>query len=697
MATTPTDRLDASSLAALEGLLAQFAEELAFAEPDTDRGLLGLNAVLMDLESVADELPALLVRGMAPARAVLERVLSGDARLAATDLAALGDWQGWMLQAATALHRGQTPPAPQEAARSPAPVADEPAIQLNLAADGELLREFHAESVELLQGIEQGLLVLEDNPGDSDNINAIFRAFHTFKGSAGFLQLGALRDLAHELESLLDAVRAGRCAVQPALVQRVLAGKDALAHYTREIGKRLQGDDPDPRIVVPTRHLIEQLQAGLRGDWGAVEAPPLAAGAPAATTAPATTTSPRSDATETADTSGFVKLDVAKLDNLIDLVGELVIAQSMVVEHRVVQAAHDDLALVRNLRQLRRITRELQHGVTSLRMIPVRGLFRRMTRLVRDLAQSQGKSIQLVLDGEDTELDRNLVEKMTDPLVHMLRNAIDHGIEMPAERAAAGKPAQGVLRLSAAHQRGGIVIRLDDDGRGLDAARIRRKAVERGLLAPDAALDEATLHNLIFVPGFSTAEQVTDLSGRGVGMDIVRGNIEALQGRVEVESRQGSGTTFRVVLPLTLAIIDVLVVGVGGRRYLLPALAVRESIPAAAGSFSTVHGRGELLAVRERQVPVLRLSRFLELAGPASASRDAADRGILVVIESGDAQRALWVDELLGKQEVVIKNLGQAFAQQGLFAGGAVLGDGSIGLILDADALVRLSADVAAT
>ncbi|MFM1886905.1 MAG: hypothetical protein RL026_2062 [Pseudomonadota bacterium] len=674
------------ALAAIELLLAQFAEELAFAAPGSDAGLLGLNAVLMDLEQSAAELPQVLAEGLPEARQVLDGVLAAGAQFNAAALASLADWLAWGNGAVLALRRGQ--PVPARAAATP--VDAEPAVRLNLPGDVELLREFHAESVELLQVIEQGLLTLEDNPGDTATINAVFRAFHTFKGSAGFLQLGALRDLAHELESLLDAVRAGRQAVHRPLIEVVLAGKDALAAYTRHVGAQLAGDHPGTDITVPTSALRARLQAGLRGEWP-VATPATAAATPAAADGTPEPVAERESAP--AEQSSFVKLDISKLDALINLVGELVIAQSMVVEHRAIQGAQDDLSLVRNLRQLRRITRELQHGVTSLRMVPVRSLFRRMHRLVRDLAQSTGKSVQLVLDGEETELDRNLVEKIADPLVHMLRNAIDHGIEPAADRSAAGKPAQGTLRLTAGHQRGGIVIRLEDDGRGLDAGRIRRKAVERGLIAADALLDEAALRQLIFLPGFSTAEQVTELSGRGVGMDIVRGNIEALQGKIEVDSVVGQGTTFRIVLPLTLAIIDGLVLGVAGRRYLLPALAVRESIPSGNASLARVHGRGEMLAVRGRQVPVLRMAPFLGL--PDSSAQHG--HGILVIVESGDAQRALWVDELLGKQEVVIKNLGQAFAQQTLFAGGAVLGDGTVGLILDPDTLVRLPQEGRAT
>jgi len=367
------------------------------------------------------------------------------------------------------------------------------------------------------------------------------------------------------------------------------------------------------------------------------------------------------------------------------LVGELVIAQSMVVQNPDVQNINS-LELVRSVRQLSRVTKELQRNATSLRMVPIRGLFKKMARLVRDLAIDTKKQVQLVLDGEETELDRNIVDKMADPLIHMIRNAIDHGLESPAERVAAGKSALGTIRLSASHARGGIVIRIDDDGRGLNGERILRKAIEKGLIHSELGLSESEVYSLIFLPGFSTAEKVTDLSGRGVGMDVVRGSIESLRGKVETQSALGVGTTFKILLPLTLAIIDGLLVGVGKERYIIPTLSVRESFRPHAGMVTSVQGRGEMVAVRGRQTPVLRLGAYIGTTAQSTRPED----GILIVVESGDQSRALLVDELIGKQEVVIKSLGHAFEQQNIVAGGAVLGDGWIGLILDVDTLVRL-------
>jgi two-component system chemotaxis sensor kinase CheA len=357
----------------------------------------------------------------------------------------------------------------------------------------------------------------------------------------------------------------------------------------------------------------------------------------------------------------------------------------MVIQNPDVQKI-TSLQLVRCLRQLSRITTELQRNAMSLRMVPIRKLFHKMTRLVRDLAAQQEKQVQLVLEGEDTELDRNIVEKLGDPLVHMIRNAVDHGLEDPAVRAANGKAERGTIRLAAAHQRGGIVMRVQDDGGGLDRERILAKAVSRGLVNADTNLSDSEIFSMIFQPGFSTAENVTDLSGRGVGMDVARQNIESLRGKIEIQSHPGEGTTFTILLPLTLAIIDGLLVGVGGDRYIIPTLSVRESFRPSPGMVTTIHGRGEVVSVRGKQTPLLRLGHYLGATGEAINPED----GIIVVVESGDSARGLLVDQLLGKQEVVIKSLGSAFESQSLMAGGAVLGDGWVGLILDVDTLVRM-------
>jgi two-component system chemotaxis sensor kinase CheA len=386
-----------------------------------------------------------------------------------------------------------------------------------------------------------------------------------------------------------------------------------------------------------------------------------------------------------AGAAGMVRVDTAKLDGLIDLVGELVIAQSMVSQHSDVQSVASE-QLARSLGQLRGISTELQRTALSLRMVPIRGTFQKMARLVRDLSGQVGKEIRLVLEGEETELDRTLVEELGDPLVHMIRNAADHGIEPPADRAAAGKEPCGTISLRAFHRGGMVMIQIADDGRGLSVARIRAKAVERGLIDPQEPLSDREVLDLIFAPGFSLAARVTDLSGRGVGMDVVRRNIERLRGTIEIDSAEGRGTTFTISLPLTLAIIEGLLVKVGDQRFVVPTVSVRESFRPLPQTISRVQGRGEMVSVRGTLTPLLRLAEHLGISGGVVDPT----RGIVMVLEAGQDCRCVLVDDLVGKQEVVIKSLGETFRDQQDFAGAAILGDGRVGLILDTNALVRL-------
>ena len=394
---------------------------------------------------------------------------------------------------------------------------------------------------------------------------------------------------------------------------------------------------------------------------------------------------PARAATGTAAAVGMIRVDTLKLDGLIDLVGELVIAQSMVVQNSALQSiANEQLSSC--LGQLRGITSELQRTALSLRMVPVRATFQKMARLVRDLSQQVGKEIRLVLEGEDTEIDRTIVEELSDPLVHMIRNAADHGIEPPADRIAAGKDPVGTITLRAFHKGGAVVIEIEDDGRGLSGQRIRGKAVERGLIGAGDALSEREVLDLIFAPGFSLAARVTDLSGRGVGMDVVRRNIERLRGTIEIDSTEHRGTTFTIAVPLTLAIIEGLLVKVGDERFIVPTLSVRESFRPLPQMISVVQGRGEMVSVRGKLTPLLRLGDHLRIRA------DVTDpsQGIVMVLEAGQDCRCVLVDALVGKQEVVIKSLGETFRDRQEFAGAAILGDGRVGLILDASGLVRL-------
>jgi two-component system chemotaxis sensor kinase CheA len=367
----------------------------------------------------------------------------------------------------------------------------------------------------------------------------------------------------------------------------------------------------------------------------------------------------------------------------MDVVGELVIVQSQLTESARVLGI-EDAGLQRNIAQFGRLTKELQHSSMSLRMIPVKPTFQKMERLARDLSRDFGKKVNFHVSGEETELDRTVVEDIGDPLVHMVRNSLDHGLEMPAERLANGKSEAGTVLLKAFHEGGNIVIELSDDGRGIDPEKILAKARKQNLVSENAQLSRDEILNLIFLPGFSTAEKVTSVSGRGVGMDVVRRNIEKLRGKIEITSEVGKGSTFRIKLPLTMAIIDGLVVRVGEDRFILPSTSVQMALRPTREALSMVHGRGEVLDHRGRILPVHRLHRRFEIP---NAIENPCD-GIIVIVENNNGRAsALLVDDMVTKQEVVIKSLGGFLQHVAGVSGGAILGDGSIALILDPSTL----------
>jgi two-component system chemotaxis sensor kinase CheA len=376
-----------------------------------------------------------------------------------------------------------------------------------------------------------------------------------------------------------------------------------------------------------------------------------------------------------------IRVDVDKLDRLLDLVGELVIAETMVAQNPDLQQS--GLALdrfERSVRQLEKITRDLQDVSTSIRMTTLSGLFRRMPRLVRDLAVRTGKQVDLVMAGEETEVDLTLIEKITDPLVHIIRNSLDHGLETPAERTAAGKDALGTVRLSARVVGSEVWILVEDDGRGLNRERILAKARERGLIADDgAALLDEQVWALIFEPGFSTAAQVTDVSGRGVGMDVVRRNIESISGRVDIRSQFGKGSTVILRIPLTLAITDGMILRVGSNRYVMPIIHIRESLQPVSEQITRTMDGNEILRIRGELLPVLRLH---ELFGIPSQHKEL-EQGIVLVLENEGRALCLYVDEIMGQQQIVVKGLSRYLGAIAGVSGCTILGDGEISLILD--------------
>jgi len=409
-------------------------------------------------------------------------------------------------------------------------------------------------------------------------------------------------------------------------------------------------------------------------DSSAAASAPGAAGAPRAAARPATGSAE----------SGTLRVSVDKVDQLINLVGELVITQAMLAQSCASLEPAAQLQLSSGLGDLQRNTRNLQESVMSIRMIPMSAVFNRFPRMLRDLASKLGKKVELVTQGEATELDKGMIEKITDPLTHLVRNSCDHGIEMPAERVKRGKPETGTITLAASHRGGSIVIEVRDDGKGLSRGKLLATARERGLHAPDS-LSDSEVFGLIFAPGFSTAEAVTDVSGRGVGMDVVKKNIAALGGVVEIDSAEGYGMSVRVRLPLTLAIMDSMSVRVADECYVLPLASVVESFQFAPHQLKTVGGRAQVIQVREEFLPVVELERVFDVRRPGGPRDDA----VMVVIESDGVRIAALVDELLGQQQVVVKNLESNYGPVDNVSGATIMGDGRVALILDVGALVR--------
>ncbi|MEO3691317.1 chemotaxis protein CheA [Roseateles paludis] len=381
-----------------------------------------------------------------------------------------------------------------------------------------------------------------------------------------------------------------------------------------------------------------------------------------------------------------LRVSIEKVDQLINLVGELVITQAMLAQNSQSLDPSLNQQLMAGLADLERNTRDLQESVMSIRMIPMSTVFNRFPRMLRDLAAKLGKKVELVTQGEATELDKSLVEKITDPLTHLVRNSCDHGVEMPADRVAKGKPETGTITLVASHQGGSIVIEVRDDGRGLNREKLIKKAREKGIDAPDSMTD-AECWNLIFAPGFSTAEQVTDVSGRGVGMDVVKKNITSLGGTVEIDSAEGYGMKVSVRLPLTLAIMDGMSVGVGEECYILPLSSVVESFQVQADTIKTVAGTGRVVEVRDEYMPVIELEKVFEV--PRFDFEHVSS--IMVVVEAEGGRVALLVDELLGQQQVVVKNLEANYRKVNDVSGATIMGDGRVALILDIGSLVRRS------
>lgn len=577
----------------------------------------------------------------------------------------------------------------------------------------DAVREFLVESYENLDRLDTDLITLEENPRERETLASIFRTIHTIKGTCGFLGFGKLESVAHVGENLLSRLRDGKLEMNDDIATGLLQLVDAVRHMLgsiessgaegeddwsalKELLSSLQERDAaaapaTPAPLVRARRERDVVAASLPG---AEPAPTKAAASVAASPAVAAPAKSKDEAPERAEPEGDkhgaisesnIRVDVVLLDRLMNLVGELVLARNQILQH----AAQDgDSPVAATTQRLNRVTTELQEGVMKTRMQPIGNIWAKFPRVVRDLAKMCGKEVRLDMEGKDTELDKTIIEAIKDPLTHIVRNSIDHGVETPERRAAAGKDREGRILMRAFHEGGQVNIEISDDGGGIDVERVRAKIVEKGLLPPEAAarLSERECVQHIFAPGFSTAAQVTNVSGRGVGMDVVKTNIEKIGGAVDVSSERGRGTTFRIKIPLTLAIIPALLVSCGGDRYAIPQVSLLELVRVEqenlAASIETIGGV-PLYRLRGNLLPLVDLGAELGVARP-KLGRDGSDSAAnIVVLQADGATFGMLVDEINDTEEIVVKPLGKQLKGLCCYAGATIMGDGKVALILD--------------
>ncbi len=706
MSTSPTQHDK------LQHLFNQIATELVLAKPGKDDGLLPIYSLLGDVADASDA-PEEIQQSAKNVRSSLDKLLDSALPFDDATLAYLNRFTTWFQESLNFLNAHKpiilfpviTASTFDVKNTSTTPKHNQPTDSLlvvKIDDDREIFEEFYNEAQEHLEQIESVLLTLEQDPRNAASLSALFRSFHTIKGVSGFLHLTPIQSLAHEIESLLDLARNHKLVLNSQMITTILKSKDAIALLVGQVAEMLNKGSI-PQKIIPVSHLILEARAEAKGE--AVVSEPVNTNAtdtahdtnnpphhpsPAEPPPTATHETPSTQESNTggkrnapASKSSSIRVNTEKLDNLMDTVGELVITQSQLLESAKA-FANDNSPLQRNLAQLTRISKELQHTSMSLRMVPIGTTFQKMERIARDVSSNLSKKVTFTTSGEDTELDRNVVELISDPLVHMVRNAVDHGIEDAAGRKAAGKDAYGQVELNAYHMGGSIIIDLKDDGRGLDPAKLLDKARSKGLVKPGQSFTNDEIFQFIFLPGFSTATVVTDVSGRGVGMDVVRQNIESLRGQVLINSQLGHGSTFTIKLPLTTAIIDGLLVRVGSDRFIIPTLSVKVALRPESYQIKTLQNNVEVLNLRQQSIPILRLHQKFNIP---NAVTDATN-GIVVILETLGRPFALLVDAMIGKQEVVIKSLGNALNNLPGIAGGAILGDGNIALILDPTTLV---------
>jgi two-component system chemotaxis sensor kinase CheA len=599
-------------------------------------------------------------------------------------------------------------------------------MEFTLTITPEMMKTFTTEAEEQLEVTESSLLHMEQDFSDRESLDAAFRAMHTFKGNCGLFNFELMEKLGHEFESILESLKAGELVVEQRVISMLLQILDVLKHQIHDLQEEKESsiENFDNLMTMLTDfrekgqvlHTVDKGNSSLLGEIlverGLIKREDLDVALnrqamplgeilkemhlvqPGALDSALQIQEQRrqteaSNEVKRSSSSQNIRVDLPKLDTLINLVGELIIAENMVV-HNPDLENHTFENFRKATLHLNRISRELQDVAMSLRMVTIEGTFRKMTRVVRDVAQKQGKIVDLIMAGEDTEVDKNVAENIASPLLHLIRNAIDHGIEKPEVREANGKSRKGTIWLTATHEGGEVILEIRDNGAGIDTSKVLKKARENGLIDEHTEFEsDQDIYPLIFEPGFSTAEQVTDISGRGVGMDVVKRSIENISGRISIESKPNHGTSFRISIPLTLAIIEGMLVRVDYQLFTIPLLSIRETIKVKPDQVSQTIDGSQMVKIRERLIPVMKL-RNLFLAG--DTERDAGD-GTLVIVEMHGERVAMLVDEIRGQYQTVIKGMSSYLENVRGISGTSILSNGDISLILDIQSLVEWAVD----
>ena len=556
--------------------------------------------------------------------------------------------------------------------------------------DAELLdqmaQDFLEESREHLDHLNLDLVRLEENPEDEALINEIFRTVHTLKGGAAFVGMDGIKVVSHKMEEVFGAIRSGNLKVSPSIIDTMLEAMEVL-NILRDRSAAKDGAIFDTtRIELELMGVLSEVPLKFAGPPTGEDVPVTVGEVPIPSESSVERSRAESILPNTALGSQTIRVVTEKLDVLINLVGEMITARNRLKGFSD-RFRNDELAGIAST--VERLTGQLHTAVMSVRMVPIERLFIKFPGVVRNLARQQNKQIDLIIEGEETELDKTVLEQMYDPLVHLLRNAVDHGIESPEIREKLGKPTAGRIWLLSRHEKGGVLIEVADDGGGIDPEKIREVAVGKGLLTQEEArlMSDDLAIRFMFTPGFSTSVKVSEISGRGVGMDVVRENVQRLRGVLDVETAVGKGTVIRIQLPLTLAILDVLLVKVAGLTYALQLNMVSETMLIDASEISAIE-KNEVIFVRGKALPLKKLGSLLKCASP---SADVKGPVPVVIVRLAEKRVALAVDELLGKQEVVMKSIGDYLGRVEGIEGASVLADGSVTLIVDIEAALRMN------